>query len=52
MQLGDLAKMIFGGIGGLIALYLVAANADGIAKVLGSGGNVVTTETKTLQARA
>lgn len=36
---------------GLIALYLIVANATGFGKVLSQGGTTVSQVTKTLQGR-
>lgn len=41
--------MVLGGIGGLIALYLLVKFGGGFAQVVQAGGSVLTTETKTLQ---
>lgn len=49
--MSELAKIVLGGIGGLIALYLLVKYGDGFAKVVSSSGNVLINESKTLQGR-
>lgn len=49
--MSDTVKMVLGGIGGLIALYLLVKFGDGFAKVVSSSGTVLVNESKTLQGR-
>lgn len=44
-------KIILGGVGGLIALYLLVKNGGGFAQVVNSTGSVLVNESKTLQGR-
>jgi hypothetical protein len=47
----DVVKMVFSGIGILILVYLLVANADGFSKILSTGGSTLTSESKVLQGR-
>lgn len=49
--MNDTLKLALGGIGGLIALYLLVKYGDGFAKVVNSTGSVLVNESKTLQGR-
>lgn len=49
--MNDDVKMALGGIGGLIALYLLVKFGNGFAKVVSSTGSVLVSETTTLQGR-
>lgn len=47
----DTVKMIAGGIGGLIAVYLLVFYSSGSIGLTGAGGSAIIGETKALQGR-